>query len=90
LKKVHDYLRHAAECRELARTASSAHRQQLEEMATTWEQLAEHRKRQLEPHGATDDQGLVIEFEITPDFNNDPQKKALAQTPQGGNVRFGS
>ena len=35
LKKVRDYLRHAAECRELAGTATSAHRQQLEEMATT-------------------------------------------------------
>jgi hypothetical protein len=48
VKKVHEYLEHAAECREMARTASPAHRQQLEQMAETWEQLAEARRRQRE------------------------------------------
>lgn len=47
MKKVEDYLRHAAECREMARKASPAHRQQLEQMAETWEQLAEVRRQQL-------------------------------------------
>ena len=32
----------------MARTASPAHRQHLEQMAETWEQLAEARKRELE------------------------------------------
>jgi hypothetical protein len=50
LKKLHEYLQHAAECRDMARTASPAHRQHLEQMAETWEQLAEARKRKLEKH----------------------------------------
>jgi len=48
VKKIHEYLEHAAECREMARTASPAHRTQLEQMALTWEQLAASRKRHLE------------------------------------------
>jgi hypothetical protein len=47
MKKVEDYIHHAAECREMARMASPAHRQQLEQMAETWEQLAEVRRQQL-------------------------------------------
>jgi len=34
----------------MARTASPAHRQHLEQMAGAWEQLAEARKRKLEKH----------------------------------------
>ena len=37
----------------MARTASPSHRQHLEQMAETWEQLAEARKRKLEKHGKT-------------------------------------
>jgi hypothetical protein len=44
VKKVQEYLEHASECRTLARTAPPAHREQLEEMARTWEQLAEARR----------------------------------------------
>ena len=47
MKKVEEYLRHAAECREMARTAIPKHREQLENMAMTWERLAEVRKLQL-------------------------------------------
>ena len=47
MQKVEEYLMHASECREMARTASPKHRQQLENMVATWEQLAEVRKRQL-------------------------------------------
>jgi hypothetical protein len=47
VKKVEEYLKHASECRTLARAASQAHRQQLEDMAQTWEQLAEARKREI-------------------------------------------
>jgi hypothetical protein len=57
LKKLHEYIRHAAECREMARTALPTHRQQLEQMAETWEQLAEARKRQLEKQGKSDENG---------------------------------
>ena len=52
MKKMHEYLEHAAECREMARTASPAHRAQLEQMALTWEQLAAARKRDLEKDNA--------------------------------------
>jgi hypothetical protein len=41
VKKVEEYLQHAAECRDMARTASPSHRQQLQQMAETWEQLAD-------------------------------------------------
>ena len=37
----------------MARTASPAHRQHLEQLAETWEQLAEARKRKLEKHSKT-------------------------------------
>jgi len=47
VKKVEEYLEHASECRELARAAHPAHREQLEEMAQTWEQLAEARKGKI-------------------------------------------
>lgn len=55
MKKLHEYLRHAAECRELARTALTTHRVQLEDMAATWEQLAQARKSKLEKQGQTED-----------------------------------
>jgi hypothetical protein len=51
MRKLEEYLRHANECREMARTATPAHRAQLEEMANTWDQLAEARKRQLAKEG---------------------------------------
>ena len=52
MKKLHEYVRHAAECREMERTASSpSHRAQLEEMAATWMQLADARKAQMEKLG---------------------------------------
>jgi len=47
VKKVEEYLEHAAECRTLARAAPPAHREQLEEMAQTWEQLAEARRSKI-------------------------------------------
>jgi hypothetical protein len=47
VKKVQEYLEHALECRILARAAPPAHREQLEEMARTWEQLAEARRGKI-------------------------------------------
>jgi hypothetical protein len=47
MKKVEEYLQHAAECRRMLQTALPEHRQQLEDMAKTWEQLAEARQRTL-------------------------------------------
>jgi hypothetical protein len=48
MKIVEEYLLHAAECRNMARTAPQSHRQPLEQIAQRWEQLAEDRKRQME------------------------------------------
>ena len=45
--KLDEYLKHADECRAMARVALPDHRIQLERMAATWEQLADARKRQL-------------------------------------------
>ena len=42
----------------MARTASPAHREQLENMAATWTQLAEARKRQVEKQGRTEEHKL--------------------------------
>jgi hypothetical protein len=79
LKKVEEYLRNAAELRELAVGALSAHRQRLGEMAETWERLAELEKR--DP-AAEDDN--VIEFVLPENDNlfkfalpekNDPKRK---------------
>ena len=57
MKKLHEYREHAAECREMARTAPPTHRQQLEQMAATWEQLASARQRKLHKLGKTEDKG---------------------------------
>jgi hypothetical protein len=56
MKKLHEYLQHAAECREMARTALPSHRQQLEQMAETWEQLAAARQRQLDRDGKSEEE----------------------------------
>jgi hypothetical protein len=66
LKKVEEYLRNAAELREMAVGALSAHRQRLRVMAVTWERLAELEKRR------TAEDNNVIEFVLPP---NDPKRK---------------
>jgi hypothetical protein len=46
--KVSDYRSHAEECRRLARQATLTEiREQLLEMAKTWDELADHREVQL-------------------------------------------
>jgi hypothetical protein len=64
VKKIEQYLLHAAECREMARTAPSAHRQQLEQMAQTWDWLAETRRQQLAHRD-----GLTVDFEYPSEKN---------------------
>jgi hypothetical protein len=54
--KLSDYLKHAVECRDMARTASSQHKPVLEQMAKSWEELAETRKRHLDLRGIAYDQ----------------------------------
>jgi hypothetical protein len=50
--KLHEYQQHAAECRKMAQqTTTESHRIQLLQMAETWDQLAEARKRQLAKEG---------------------------------------
>jgi hypothetical protein len=47
VKKLEEYLQHATECRNMAQAAPPQHREQLLEMAKTWEQLAEARRRHM-------------------------------------------
>ena len=51
MRKIQDYLKHAEECRLLARkTAPGEHRDQLLNMAQTWEALAAERDREIKIH----------------------------------------
>jgi hypothetical protein len=53
MRKIHDYRKHAEECRELARKAGPGeHRDQLMNMAQTWEALAVERERENKIHDA--------------------------------------
>jgi hypothetical protein len=56
MRKISEYLRHAQECRDMARKVQLEHRAQLENMAATWEQLAESRTKQLQRSGVTIDE----------------------------------
>jgi hypothetical protein len=48
MKKASEYREHANQCRMLARNAQNEdQRKQLEEMAQTWERLAQDRERML-------------------------------------------
>ena len=48
MKKASDYRRHAAECGDLAdRAALTEHRDQLLQMASTWDLLADQREARL-------------------------------------------
>ena len=52
MKKVSEYLQHAAECQQLARTAQSPeHREMLLSMATTWTSLAKDRQESMARQG---------------------------------------
>jgi len=58
MQKLAEYLQHAIECRELANTtASPKHRAKLENMAVTWESLAELRKQRLDNKAGFDVDG---------------------------------
>ena len=53
MRKIQDYKKHAEECRQLARkTAPGEHRDQLLNMAQTWEALATERDREIKIHSA--------------------------------------
>jgi hypothetical protein len=48
MKKVEEYLEHAAQCRSLGNRGDPQMRQQLLNMAETWEKLAADRQAQIE------------------------------------------
>jgi len=48
MQKTAEYLSRAAECRDLAQSASPSRREELEHIAATYEQLAQMRKRRLQ------------------------------------------
>jgi hypothetical protein len=66
MKRAEKYLQKAAECREMAESAAPAHRQRLEQIAQSWEKLAEMQKR------LPAELDNVLEFVLPP---NDPKRK---------------
>lgn len=50
MKKASEYRKHAEECRTLARGVTGEQRDQLLEMAATWERLAEERADFIRKH----------------------------------------
>ena len=56
MRKLSEYVQHALECRDMARTATPEHKVMLEQMAETWEQLADVRRRQLDKRGVPHEQ----------------------------------
>ena len=74
MRKIREYREHAAECREMARVASAGHRTQLEQMAATWDQLAEARARQLAKEGKSEEEDDRQPEEVTP-AGSDPLER---------------
>ena len=50
MKKASEYRQHAVECRLLASGVQGAQRDQLTEMAATWERLADERAELIQRH----------------------------------------
>jgi hypothetical protein len=63
LKKASEYRQHATECRALAAGMSEDQRDQLLEMAATWERLAEERVELVRRHPELALHGEVEEME---------------------------
>jgi hypothetical protein len=59
MQKMEQYLKFAADCRELARIAIPTNRPLLIKMAEAWEHIADERSRQRSPRAVND-----REFEI--------------------------
>ena len=54
MRKVAEYLEHAAECRKMAnQTGNAQYKKQLQDMAQTWEMLAAERQKQLDKERST-------------------------------------
>jgi len=69
LKRVEEFRRYAAECRDMARTAPLEQRQKLQQMAQTWEQLAQEFMKRAD---ADDERkGLVIDFTLPKDSSKE-------------------
>jgi hypothetical protein len=67
LKRVEEFRRYAADCRDMARTAPLDQRQKLQQMAQTLEQLAQELVKRADAEAENDSEGLVIEFNLPKD-----------------------
>ena len=67
LKRVEEFRRYAADCRDMARTAPLDQRQKLQQMAQTLEQLAQEFVKRADAEAENDSEGLVIEFNLPKD-----------------------
>jgi hypothetical protein len=65
LKRVEEFRRYAADCRDMARTAPLDQRLKLQQMAQTLEQLAQEFMKRADADNDRD--GLVIEFTLPKD-----------------------
>jgi hypothetical protein len=70
LTQVEEYIRHAAECRDLAGKVPPDCRQQLERMARAWERLGQLWKDQLDSWNRKE---LIVEFVLAPDEEKAPK-----------------
>jgi hypothetical protein len=69
MKRVEEFRRYAAECRDMARTAPLDQRQKLQQMAQAWEQLAQEFMKRAD---ADDERkGLVIDFTLPKDSSKE-------------------
>jgi hypothetical protein len=62
LKRVEEFRRYAADCRDMARTAPLDQRQKLQQMAQTLEQLAQEFVKRADADNER--KGLVIDFTL--------------------------
>jgi hypothetical protein len=65
LKRVEEFRRYAAECRDMARTAPLDQRQKLQQMAQTLEELAQEFVKRADADNER--KGLVIDFTLPKD-----------------------
>ncbi len=79
MKKASEYLEHARECRELAKQMQGEQRDQLLEMARTWDRLAEERAELIRRHPE-----LALEGEdregAHPEGNDSSREKGRARS----------
>jgi len=84
MKKASEYRQHAQECRTLAGRVEGQHREQLLEMAATWQRLAEERSELVLRHPEIAVDGEHEEEAERPRAEATPDQGATAGAGTGG------